>query len=289
MMEFTPDSYLDDPDSIADLEPADIVEIISRVRLLVEEEPLLIQNDTSPVHVVGDLHGNFEAAKFVVNAWGEDAQGLLIFLGDYVDRGDQQLETINFMLVLKLLYPEGVYLLRGNHETPQVNSYYGFSHVCGQTFGERAKRMYNEYNILFSYFSAAFLVSQEIFLVHGGIPRGLPSLEYINTLEKGDLNAENDILGQMLWNDPTSKYREFVTNWKRGIHYEFGEKVFSDFLERTGVKMVIRGHEVFPAGYKYFFGDRLLSLFSSPGSRGSCEAKMARIDNGTVSLVDIAI
>jgi diadenosine tetraphosphatase ApaH/serine/threonine PP2A family protein phosphatase len=288
-MGFPADSYLEDPDSVSDLEVVDILELISRVRPLVEEEPLLLKSDASSVYVVGDLHGNFEALKFVVDTWRQDPHALVVFLGDYVDRGDQQLETINYVLVLKLLYPEGVYLLRGNHETPQVNSYYGFSHVCGETFGERAKRMYNEYNILFSYLSVAFLVSREILLVHGGIPRGLPSLEYINTLEKGDLNAEDEILGQMLWNDPTQKYQEFVTNWKRGIHYEFGETVFSDFLERTGVKMVIRGHEVFPGGYKYFFGQRLLSIFSSPGNRGSCEAKMARIEDGTVSLLDITV
>lgn len=286
-MEFPPDSYLEDPDSISGLEPDDMLELIAHVRPLVEKEPQLTQTDNPRGIIVGDLHGNFSAAHTIVNTWQHYSDTLLIFLGDYVDRGDEQLETINYVLALKSVYPDTVFLLRGNHETPLVNSYYGFSHVCEQTFGERAKRIYNEYNILFSYFSAAHLFSQDIFLVHGGIPRGLPALQYLNTIEKGDLNAENEILGQLLWNDPTTQYREFVTNWKRGIHYEFGEKVFSDFLGNHSLTMVIRGHEVFPSGYKYFFNDRLLSIFSSPGYRGSCEAKIAYLEEGTVSLLEV--
>jgi predicted phosphodiesterase len=287
MMKIPVESLCAEPETVADLEPDDILELMALVRPLVEEEPQLLRNDAASYLVVGDLHGNFEALTSIVSTWQHYSDALLIFLGDYVDRGDEQLETINYVLALKSVYPRSIFLLRGNHETPMVNSYYGFSHVCEQTFGERAKRMYNEYNILFSYFSIACIAHENIFLVHGGIPRDLPTLDYINTQEKGDLHAENDILGQMLWNDPTLQYQGFVTNWKRGIHYEFGEQAFSEFIENHRLEMVIRGHEVFPSGYKYFFHDRLLSIFSSPGYRGSCEAKIASIDEGTVSLLDV--
>jgi diadenosine tetraphosphatase ApaH/serine/threonine PP2A family protein phosphatase len=182
-----------------------------------------------------------------------------------------------------------VFLLRGNHETPSVNSYYGFSSVCGDAFGEEAKKMYNEYNILFSYFSPAFLLSEQIFLVHGGIPKGLNTLEEINLLKKGDLDAGNFILGQMLWNDPSEYHQTFETNWDRGgIYYTFGEASFCEFLENHEISMVIRAHEVFLEGYKYFFDKNLLSIFSSPNYRMGNKAKIAHISQeGTVSLVAV--
>ena len=40
----------------------------------------------------------------------------LLFLGDFVDRGEASLEVILFVLALKVLSPGNVHLLRGNHE-----------------------------------------------------------------------------------------------------------------------------------------------------------------------------
>ncbi len=267
------------------VESVDIKELLSRVRPLLEREENLIRVKGT-VLVVGDLHGDFEAVKTIVNMWGEMDVDTLVFLGDYVDRGPHQLETINYLLALKLVYPKKVVLLRGNHETPSVNSYYGFLSVCRDVFGEEAQRMYNEYNILFSYLSPAVLCNK-IFMVHGGIPSTLQTLQDINLLEKGDLNADNDMLGQLLWNDPSEDYPGFELNWARGIHYTFGEDVFFEFLETHDIDMVIRAHEVFPEGYKYFFDRKLLSIFSSPNYRMRNKAKLAHICEDSVTPVEV--
>lgn len=280
-----PESLITDPDTVSQLTSTDIMELIAAVRPVVEKEDNLLRASAEKVLVVGDVHGNFKAVQYIQTLWKE--KGNLVFLGDYVDRGTQQLETINFLLALKLVYPQRVFLLRGNHETPSVNSFYGFSSVCVKTFGKKAKRMYNEYNILFSYFSPAYLYKQ-ILCLHGGIPQGLDNLEAITALPKGDLDADNDILGQMLWNDPSEYHQGFQPNWERGIHYTFGKKAFSEFLSIHQLAMVIRAHEVFYEGYKYFFDRKLLSIFSSPNYRMDNEAKIARIsEKGEVDLLDV--
>ena len=125
-------------------------------------------------------------------------------------------------------------------------------------------------------------------LLHGGIPHGLNTLEEINALPKGDLDAADDILGEILWNDPSEYSQGFEPNWKRGVHYTFGERVFLEFLKTHDVTMVIRAHEVFPHGYKYFFDQALLSIFSSPHCRGVKKAKVAHIsEDGELSLLDV--
>ncbi|MEM3881719.1 MAG: metallophosphoesterase, partial [Candidatus Bathyarchaeia archaeon] len=74
--------------------------------------------------VIGDLHGDIESLRLVLEDSGfveklatqEDA--LMIFLGDYGDRGAYSVEVYYTVLRLKLAFPEQVMLLRGNHEGP---------------------------------------------------------------------------------------------------------------------------------------------------------------------------
>ncbi|KAB0398599.1 hypothetical protein E2I00_009953, partial [Balaenoptera physalus] len=49
-----------------------------------------------------------------------------IFNGDFVDRGSFSVEVILTLFGFKLLYPDHFHLLRGNHETDNMNQIYGF-------------------------------------------------------------------------------------------------------------------------------------------------------------------
>ena len=54
----------------------------------------------------------------------------LLFLGDYVDRGLFGVEVMAYLFALKINSPDSVYLLRGNHETQEMTTYYNFRDQC---------------------------------------------------------------------------------------------------------------------------------------------------------------
>ena len=91
--------------------------------LLMEESN--VQPVTSPCTVVGDLHGQFfDLLNMLDSVGGWPPHTSYVFLGDFVDRGHNSVETLSLLLALKLKYPGHITLLRGNHEVrfESVNS-----------------------------------------------------------------------------------------------------------------------------------------------------------------------
>jgi len=104
----------------------DILMLSKKVKPVFEDEPRCIFLQ-SPCYVFGDIHGNLEDLHFFSdNIWRLGMSltaGNFLFLGDYVDRGLSCLEVVAYLMAMKLLLPHKVFMLRGNHETRDVNGW----------------------------------------------------------------------------------------------------------------------------------------------------------------------
>lgn len=101
-----------------------LIDLCSESTEIFKSEPNVL-NLHDDVIIVGDIHGSFHDLLRILKFIDENDKKVL-FLGDYVDRGNFSLECITLLLSLKVSRPESFYLLRGNHEFDSVCSKYGF-------------------------------------------------------------------------------------------------------------------------------------------------------------------
>ncbi|OWK10824.1 hypothetical protein Celaphus_00005419 [Cervus elaphus hippelaphus] len=163
-----------------------------------------------------------------------------LFLGDYVDRGKQSLETICLLLAYKIKYPENFFLLRGNHECASINRIYGFYDECKRRFNIKLWKTFTD---CFNCLPIAAIVDEKIFCCHGGL------------------------LCDLLWSDPDKDVQGWGEN-DRGVSFTFGADVVSKFLNRHDLDLICRAHQVVEDGYEFFAKRQLVTLFSAPNYCG---------------------
>ncbi len=265
---------IDNPQKISKLNFEYTLKILKEIKKIFEEENLLLEfivnKKTDLVYVIGDIHGNLETLLEIIKIVKRDNPKFVIFLGDIVDRGSKQLESLIIIFALKILFPLKYYIIRGNHETLEMNQYYGFFQDFLLRFHDQSKfnEIINVYNVL----PICALVNDTILCLHGGIPQDHEILNKLKGKKCKDfnelfaLNAQN--IYQIMWNDPKSELQGFSNSFRGPGIKVFGNDAFQEFMEYNSLKYLIRAHECFPEGYRWFFNKRLLSIFSSANYGG---------------------
>jgi serine/threonine-protein phosphatase PP1 catalytic subunit len=193
----------------------------------------------SRVGVVGDLHGDFNSLHAIIEKANLESD-LLVFLGDYADRGPDGVEVIRAVKVLKEQHPKNVVALMGNHEdfteegVPNFNPCTLIGEVEAKT-GSWGSYFVNELQPFIDSLSLCALISGNALLVHGGVSSKVKSIE--------DLKEPSDELRMdLLWSDPIEDNGE-DPNWNRGVGVEFGADVSAAVCQVLGVERIIRSHQ----------------------------------------------
>ena len=241
------------------LKNAEITAICTAVREVLLSQPALIEL-SAPVKIVGDVHGQYTDLIRMFEMCGFPPNANYLFLGDYVDRGKQSLETILLLFCYKLKFPENFFLLRGNHESANVTRVYGFYDECKRRCNIKIwKTFVDAFNCL----PIAAIVAGKIFCVHGGLSPSLSHMDDIRQIARPTDVPDYGLLNDLLWSDPADMETDWEAN-ERGVSYCFGKKVIMDFLQRNDFDLVCRAHMVVEDGYEFFQDRILVTVFSAP-------------------------
>jgi serine/threonine-protein phosphatase PP1 catalytic subunit len=251
------------------LKNAEITAICTAVREVLLSQPALLEL-SAPVKIVGDVHGQYTDLIRMFEMCGFPPNANFLFLGDYVDRGKQSLETILLLFCYKLKFPENFFLLRGNHECANVTRVYGFYDECKRRCNIKIwKTFIDAFNCL----PIAAIVAGKIFCVHGGLSPSLSHMDDIRQIARPTDVPDYGLLNDLLWSDPADMESDWESN-ERGVSYCFGKKVILDFLQRNDFDLVCRAHMVVEDGYEFFQDRILVTVFSAPNVRSTTQFQM---------------
>ncbi|KAM0283102.1 hypothetical protein ACHAQH_002705 [Verticillium albo-atrum] len=113
---------------------AEVRQLCHKARELLIEEGNVV-TVTAPVTICGDIHGQFHDLMELFRVGGDVPDTNYLFMGDFVDRGFYSLESFLLLLCLKVRYPDRMTLIRGNHESRQITTVYGFYDECMRKYG----------------------------------------------------------------------------------------------------------------------------------------------------------
>ena len=251
------------PGKTVDLKEEEIKFLIDKSLPIIKEQKMLVELE-APLHVCGDIHGQYYDLLRIFEHCGYPGEYNYLFLGDYVDRGKQSLETVCLLMCYKIKFPDKVTLLRGNHESSVTNRIYGFYDECKRRYNVRLWRSFTD---LFNWLPVAAIIDDKILCMHGGLSPELKNLQNIQDISRPTDIPDTGLLCDLLWSDPDKDVLEYDEN-DRGVSVIFGEKIVQDFNKKNDLDLIIRAHQVVDDGYEFFAQRQLITIFSAPNYCG---------------------
>lgn len=164
------------------------------------------------------------------------------------------------LLSYKIKYKNYFFLLRGNHESENINKIYGFYDECKRRYNIRIWKSFCE---VFNYLPVAAIIDDKILCMHGGLSPELYSLEQIKKIERPTEVPDEGLLCDLLWADPDRDVIGWGPN-DRGVSVTFSNSIVEAFLKKHDLDLICRAHQVVENGYEFFADKLLVTVFSAP-------------------------
>lgn len=239
---------------------SEILFVLTNVYPIIVNEPNLLALK-APMLICGDIHGQYLDLLQLLKKGGRPPDTNYLFLGDYVDRGENSIEVVMLLFCLKIKYPNNIYFIRGNHECETVNRIYGFYDECKTRYN---LDIWKKINVCLMHLPLAATINQRIFCVHGGLSPELTFIQQIDKLDRGVPIPESGILCDITWSDPDENQTESWGKNDRGVSYLFNKQVVKEFTKRNNIDLICRAHQVVNGGYQFTCDRKMVTIFSAP-------------------------
>ncbi|KAF7457879.1 Serine/threonine-protein phosphatase [Cryptosporidium felis] len=277
----------------------EIIDICDRaVEIIRNENSLISIHEKTSVRIFGGIHGQLiDLLHFFENfSWPHFQRGDIlsmkyVFLGDYVDEGKFSLEVTFILFSLKIMFPDRIFLLRGNHEDPMINSSSGFLFECRNKYGSNGDLIWERINDAFEFLSICAVIDDQVMCLHSGIGKSIQRVEHLLDIPKpihvkSDLvNGRNDITGNdrhvldCIWSNLIEKQNfegatfddcivETDTENNELNKMEFGVINFDsndveNFINNNRIRLIVNTGDYCRGGCEYNVGGKVLSLTSA--------------------------
>jgi len=267
------------PGKKVNLTETEIQGLVTAAREIFISQPILLELE-APIKICGDIHGQYYDLLRLFEYGGFPPEANYLFLGDYVDRGQQSIETICLLLAYKVKYPENFFLLRGNHECSSINRLYGFYDECKRRYNFKIWKSFGD---CFNCLPVAAIIDDKIICMHGGLSPDLTNLEQITRIMRPTEVPDEGLLCDLLWSDPDNDVNGWAEN-ERGVSFTFGGEIISAFLKKHELDLICRAHQVVEDGYEFFGKRQLVTVFSAPNYCGEFDnsAALMSVDENLV-------
>ncbi|OHT10006.1 Ser/Thr protein phosphatase [Tritrichomonas foetus] len=226
------------------------------------EEPDILRIN-SDVIIVGDIHGHILDLFRIFRKFGHPPKQTYLFLGDIVDRGEFSSETAIYILLLKCLFPNSVYVIRGNHEFSKMWENSGFNLELTQIYGqEKVDLAIHQFEKVFSFLPLAAIVNDTNICLHGGIGPDFTDINSLNSIKRPLNSFDDEPVLSILWSDPNESVTEYIES-PRGSGYFFGAEPLKTFLEANNLTLLIRGHQCIDKGCEFGLNEQVVTVFSA--------------------------
>ena len=240
--------------------------IVLAARYMLKRLPSLVDVPVPPsqhITVCGDVHGQFFD---LLNIWTLNGrpseENPYLFNGDFVDRGSWSVEVALSLFAYKICFPSALHLTRGNHEAHSMNKIYGFDGEVRAKY-PGGSTLLDCFREAFNWLPLGYVLGEKVLVVHGGLfSEDGVTLDDLRKVDRNREPPDEGLMCEALWSDPAPGHGRMPS--KRGVGLQFGEDVTREFLDRNGLELVVRSHEVKEEGYEVAHGGRLVTVFSAP-------------------------